>query len=140
MKTALYARVSTNDKGQNVESQLHSLREFCKARGWTIAQTYTDTGVSGSKERRPELDKLMKDAAKRKFDCVLVFRLDRFRRSSRRTLFIPPQDCQLTQVTPQAIRDRTCLITLSVRKRDTARKAVSLFFAPTRPHLRSQDC
>ena len=83
MRTALYARVSTNDKGQTCETQLHALREFAKARGWTIVQTYTDNGVSGSKERRPQLDQLMKDAKRRKFDAVLVFRLDRFGRSTR---------------------------------------------------------
>jgi DNA invertase Pin-like site-specific DNA recombinase len=83
MKTALYARVSTNDKGQTCETQLHALREFCKARGWTIVQTYADTGVSGSKERRPQLDALMKDAKRRRFDCVLVYKLDRFGRSTR---------------------------------------------------------
>jgi DNA invertase Pin-like site-specific DNA recombinase len=83
MKTALYARVSTADKGQTVETQLLALREFCKARRWTVTGTYSDTGVSGSKESRPQLDTLMRDAKKRKFDCVLVFKLDRFGRSSR---------------------------------------------------------
>jgi DNA invertase Pin-like site-specific DNA recombinase len=75
--------VSTNDRGQTCETQLHALQEFCKARGWTIAQTYADTGVSGSKERRPQLDQLMKDAKRRRFDCVLVYKLDRFGRSTR---------------------------------------------------------
>src|SRR6267143_3001219 len=86
MKTALYARVSTNDKGQTCETQLHALREFCKARDWTIAQTYTDTGFSGSKESRPQLDQLMRDAKRRKFDAVLVYKLDRFGRSTRHLL------------------------------------------------------
>ena len=86
MRTALYARVSTNDKGQTCETQLHALREFCKARGWTIVQTYADTGVSGSKERRPQLDQLMRDAKRRKFDAVLVYKLDRFGRSTRHLL------------------------------------------------------
>jgi DNA invertase Pin-like site-specific DNA recombinase len=86
MKTALYARVSTNDKGQTCETQLLALREFCSARGWTIVQAYADTGVSGSKERRPQLDALVKDAKRRKFDCVLVYKLDRFGRSTRHLL------------------------------------------------------
>jgi len=86
MRTVLYCRVSTADRGQTIETQLHALREFCKARGWTIAKEYSDVGVSGSKERRPQLDQLMKDAAKRKFDCVAVFRLDRFGRSTRHLL------------------------------------------------------
>jgi len=83
MRTAVYARVSTTDKGQTCETQLHALREFCKARGWTIAHEYADTGVSGSKESRPQLDALVKDAKRRKFDAVLVYKLDRFGRSTR---------------------------------------------------------
>jgi DNA invertase Pin-like site-specific DNA recombinase len=86
MKTALYARVSTNDRGQTCETQLHALREFCKERGWAVTKEYSDTGISGSKDRRPALDLLMKDAAKRKFDAVLVFKLDRFGRSTRHLL------------------------------------------------------
>jgi len=86
MRTALYARVSTNDKGQTCETQLHALREFCKVRGWTTVQTYADTRVSGPKERRPQLDQLIKDAKRRRFDCVLVYKLDRFGRSTRHLL------------------------------------------------------
>ena len=86
MRIALYCRVSTSDKGQTCESQSLALREFCSARGWTIVQTYTDSGVSGSKERRPQLDALVKDAKRRKFDCVLVYKLDRFGRSTRHLL------------------------------------------------------
>jgi DNA invertase Pin-like site-specific DNA recombinase len=83
MRTALYARVSTNDKGQDPEVQMREMREFCPRRGWEIVDAYIDSGISGSKERRPQLDRLMADARKRKFDAVLVYRFDRFARSMR---------------------------------------------------------
>lgn len=79
MTTAIYARVSTTD--QNCESQLKELREFLTRRGWAPAAEYIDTGFSGSKASRPALDRLMADAAKRKFDCVAVYKIDRFGRS-----------------------------------------------------------
>jgi DNA invertase Pin-like site-specific DNA recombinase len=81
MRTALYARVSTSDKGQDPEVQLRELREYCERRGFTIAGEYVDIGVSGSKDSRPQLNRLMIDAAKRKFDAVIVWRFDRFARS-----------------------------------------------------------
>src|SRR5436305_13276977 len=81
MKTALYARVSTSDKGQDPDMQLRELREYCERRGWTITGEYIDIGVSGSKDSRPELNKLMADAKQRRFDAVLVWKLDRFGRS-----------------------------------------------------------
>ena len=83
MRAALYARVSTNGHGQNPEVQLRELREFLQRRKWIAASEYVDSGVSGSKDRRPQLDALMADARRRKFDCVLVYRYDRFARSLR---------------------------------------------------------
>jgi DNA invertase Pin-like site-specific DNA recombinase len=80
MKTALYARVSTNN-GQDPEMQLRELRDYCQRRGWEVAQEYVDAGISGAKEKRPELDKLLADAHKRRFDAVVVWRFDRFARS-----------------------------------------------------------
>jgi DNA invertase Pin-like site-specific DNA recombinase len=84
MKTrvALYSRVSTNH-GQDPELQLRELREYAGSRGWTITEEYTDLGVSGSKSSRPALNRLMADAHRRKFDGVLVWKLDRFGRSLR---------------------------------------------------------
>lgn len=81
MRVALYARVSTSDKGQDPEMQLRELREFCLHRGWTVTAEFVDVGVSGSKEKRPELDRLMADASRRKFDVVAVWKFDRFARS-----------------------------------------------------------
>lgn len=80
MDAAIYARVSTNN-GQNPEMQLRELREYCHRRGWTVAKEYVDVGISGAKERRPELDRMLADAHRRKFDAVAVWRFDRFARS-----------------------------------------------------------
>jgi DNA invertase Pin-like site-specific DNA recombinase len=79
-RVALYARVSTCN-GQDPEMQLSELREYASRRGWTITSEYVDHGVSGSKESRPELNQLMADAYRRKFDAVLVWKIDRFGRS-----------------------------------------------------------
>jgi DNA invertase Pin-like site-specific DNA recombinase len=78
---AVYARVSTADKGQDPEMQLRELREYCERRGWKIADEYVDTGVSGSKDSRPALNRLMADTHRRRFDSVLVWKIDRFGRS-----------------------------------------------------------
>ena len=61
-RTALYARISTGNNGQSPEMQLRELREYCERRGWTVAGEYVDKGISGAKDRRPELDRLMDDA------------------------------------------------------------------------------
>ncbi len=61
--------------------QLRELRDYCKHRGWKITGEYIDTGWSGAKASRPELDRLMKDARQRRFDAVLVWKLDRWGRS-----------------------------------------------------------
>jgi len=79
MTAALYARVSTQD--QHCEMQLTELREYCRRSGWAIAGEYVDTGWSGAKASRPELDRCMKDARLHKFECVLVWKLDRWGRS-----------------------------------------------------------
>jgi DNA invertase Pin-like site-specific DNA recombinase len=79
IRVAIYARVSTTD--QNCEMQLTELREYCSRRGWHIQREYVDTGWSGAKASRPELDRLMKDARQRRFDAVLVWKLDRWGRS-----------------------------------------------------------
>ncbi len=81
MRAAVYARVSTANNGQSPEMQLRELSEYCERRGWTIAGEYVDVGISGSKEKRPELDKLMAEAHRRRFDVVIVWKFDRFARS-----------------------------------------------------------
>lgn len=79
MRTAIYARVSTSD--QNCDMQLRELREYVDRRGWSLTDEYVDTGFSGSKSSLPALDRLMTDAARREFDCVIVYKVDRFGRS-----------------------------------------------------------
>ena len=76
----MYARVSTLN-GQAPEMQLSELREYACRRGWTITSEFVDQGVSGSKESRPELNQLMADTHRRKFDGVLVWKIGRFGRS-----------------------------------------------------------
>src|SRR5229473_7826992 len=83
MKAALYARVSTTNHGQDPQLQTREMREYCQRRGWEIAGEYTDVGISGSKDSRPELNRLMADAKQRQFDAVCVWKLDRFGRSLR---------------------------------------------------------
>lgn len=80
MKAALYARVSTTDKGQDVQMQLNELRDWCNHNKHTYIE-YIDEGISGSKEHRPQLDKLMQDADNHLFDMVVVWKLDRLSRS-----------------------------------------------------------
>ena len=66
---ALYARVSTKNNGQDPETQLIALREYAGDRGMTMIDDYVDVGISGAKDRRPELDGLMVDARLRRFDA-----------------------------------------------------------------------
>ena len=74
MRAALYARVSQWD--QEPENQLRELRDYCGRRGWGATE-YVDRGVSGAKDRRPALDQLIAAAKRRKFDTLVVWRLDR---------------------------------------------------------------
>ena len=78
MKAALYARVSTAD--QEPANQLAELAHYCQARDWDAVE-YVDHGVSGSKDRRPALDRMLKDARRRKVDVVACWRLDRLGRN-----------------------------------------------------------
>lgn len=77
----IYARVST-DK-QSTEYQLMELRSLCDKLGYTIVQEYTDNGISGARSRddRPAVDALLKDATRRKFDMVMSWSIDRLGRS-----------------------------------------------------------
>jgi DNA invertase Pin-like site-specific DNA recombinase len=81
MRVAIYARVSTNDKGQDPENQLRELRDWCANSGHTITREYVDheTGGKGA-DKRKQFAALFEDAAKRKFDLVLFWALDRFSR------------------------------------------------------------
>jgi DNA invertase Pin-like site-specific DNA recombinase len=78
IRAALYCRVSTTD--QNNALQIRELTEYVQRRGWELVGTYRDT-ISGAKASRPGLERLMTDARLRKFDAVLVYKLDRWGRS-----------------------------------------------------------
>src|ERR1700680_3038254 len=78
VRAAIYARVSTLN-GQNPEVQTSEIEEYCQRRGFEIFSVYVDRGVSGKKDSRPQLNRMMEDAHQRRFD-VVVARFDRFAR------------------------------------------------------------
>src|ERR1700757_2376203 len=84
MRTAIYARVSTKD--QSCDLQLRDLRAYCAARGFSVQREYVDIGESGAKDSRPQLNELMAAARKRHFDAIIVWRFDRFARSTKHLL------------------------------------------------------
>ncbi len=81
-RVAIYARVSTTDGKQTPENQLRQLRAYAKARGFTLAAAYIDH-ATGRNEKRPEYQKLLDAVRKRQADIVLVWRYDRFARSTK---------------------------------------------------------
>ena len=80
-RLAIYGRVSTTNHGQDVTLQTRELEQFAQARGWQLVDSYLDIGISGAKDKRPQLDRLMADAHRRKFGVVAVWKFDRFARS-----------------------------------------------------------
>lgn len=86
MRVGIYARVSTLD--QEPENQLLELRKYVAARGWTITKEYVDKGVSGSKDSRPALNDLLRDAKRRRLDVVVVWRLDRLGRNLKHLIML----------------------------------------------------
>lgn len=113
MRVAIYARVSTSI-GQSPEMQLAELREYATRRGFKVVGEYVDEGVSGSKESRPELNRLMADAHRRKFDAVLCWKIDRFGRSLRH-LVNALADLDAYQVAFISLKDNLDLSTPSGR-------------------------
>lgn len=85
-RVALYCRVSTLD--QRADLQLDGLRRLAEQRNWKVVGEYVDHGVSGSKDRRPELDRLLKDAHQGKLDVLGVWKLDRLARSFRHLIML----------------------------------------------------
>lgn len=83
-RCAIYARVSTDEQDEAL--QLTALRELVSQRGWELKTAYVDHGVS-SRAVRPELERMMRDAHKRRFDVVAVWKFDRFARSTRELVF-----------------------------------------------------
>jgi DNA invertase Pin-like site-specific DNA recombinase len=82
-RAAIYGRISSISHGQDIGLQTRELHQYAEARGWSIVGEYLDKGVSGAKDSRPELNRLMADAKHRKCDVILVWKLDRFGRSLR---------------------------------------------------------
>jgi len=82
VRAALYCRCSTSQH-QSPDMQLRELREYCSRRGWHVAGEWIDLGVSGSRESRPQLNRLLSACRQRKADAVVVYRYDRFARSLR---------------------------------------------------------
>ncbi len=113
-RIAVYARVSTVNHGQNPELQLAEIREYAARRGWTIAGEYVDLGVSGSKESRPELNRMLKDAHLRRYDAVVVWKLDRLGRSLKH-LVTTIEDLAAYGVSFVSLRDNLDLSTPSGR-------------------------
>jgi DNA invertase Pin-like site-specific DNA recombinase len=85
MRAAVYARVSTFD--QEPENQLRELRRYTEARGWQATE-FVDKGVSGARESRPALDELVRAARRRRFDTLVVWRLDRLGRNLRHLIML----------------------------------------------------
>lgn len=81
MKAAIYARVSTEDKGQDTENQLIQLRQYCTAKGYEVYKEYTEYVTGTGKKKRPVFEEMMEDARRRKFDVLLVWSYDRFSRA-----------------------------------------------------------
>lgn len=90
-KVALYVRVSTTsqlEEGYSIDEQKAKLESYCDIKDWNIYEIYTDGGFSGSNTERPALEQLIRDAERKKFDTVLVYKLDRLSRSQKDTLFL----------------------------------------------------
>lgn len=91
MNVALYIRVSTREQateGYSIGAQNERLKDFCKAKDWTVFNVYEDGGYSGSNISRPALSQLITDAKNKRFDLVLVHKLDRLSRSQKDTLYL----------------------------------------------------
>src|SRR5512137_1938822 len=80
VRAALYARISTTDKGQSTDMQLEELRQYVTTREWTYRE-FIDEGVSGAQRSRPALEELLIAARRREIDAIVVWRLDRLGRS-----------------------------------------------------------
>lgn len=112
-RIAIYARVSTLN-GQNPAMQLAEIREYAGRRGWEISGEYVDLGVSGSKESRPQLNRMIQDAHRRRFDAIVCWKLDRLGRSLKH-LVTTIEDLAAYGVSFVSLRDNLDLSTPSGR-------------------------
>jgi len=84
MKAALYLRVSTID--QTTLNQELELKDYCKRNNIELSEIYKDEGISGAKTSRPELDRMLQDMRQKRFDSVIIWKLDRLGRSTQHLL------------------------------------------------------
>ena len=134
IRAALYARVSTVNHGQDVGLQLDELRQVAAQRGWSATE-FVDDGVSGAKDSRPALDRMMADARAGKLDLVAVWRFDRFARSTKHLLvaldelrclgvdFLSLRE-QVDTSTPMGRAVFTIIAAISELERETTRERV----------------
>ncbi|OFI49562.1 integrase [Floricoccus tropicus] len=90
-KIAIYVRVSTLEQaehGYSINEQIEKLKKYCEIRDWHLYDTYIDPGFSGSNIERPSIKRLISDCEEKKFDTVLVYKLDRLSRSQKDTLYL----------------------------------------------------
>ena len=147
-RVAIYARVSTSNKGQDTGLQVDELRAVAAQRGWVVSATYVDEGVSGTKDSRPALDRLMVDARKGKIDVVMVWRFDRFARSTTHLLaaletfkalgidFVSLRE-QVDTATPMGMAMFTIIAALSRLERDVTVERVKAGVARARAQGRT---
>ena len=108
LKVAIYSRVSTEEQareGLSVEAQIDKCKAFCKARDWQIFKVYKDAGYSAGTLNRPSLELLLRDANEKKFDIILVYKIDRFSRRLKDLIMIleelKEKNINFTSVTEQ---------------------------------------
>lgn len=107
-KVAIYSRVSTEEQareGLSVEAQIDKCKSFCNARGWNIFKIYKDAGYSAGSLNRPALELMLRDANEKKFDIILVHKIDRFSRNLKDLIMmledLKAQKINFTSVTEQ---------------------------------------
>jgi site-specific DNA recombinase len=107
-RVAIYSRVSTEEQakeGLSVEAQIDKCKSFCDARGWEIFKVYKDAGFSAGTLNRPALELLLRDAEEKRFDIILVYKIDRFSRKLKDLITIledlKKKDINFTSVTEQ---------------------------------------
>ena len=107
-KVAIYSRVSTEEQakeGLSVEAQIDKCKSFCQARDWEIFRVYKDAGFSAGSLNRPALELLLKDAQEKKFDIILVYKIDRFSRKLKDLIMVledlKKRNINFTSVTEQ---------------------------------------
>src|ERR1700752_1815862 len=122
MRIAIYARVSTKD--QSCALQLRDLKAYCTARKLTIFREYIDSGESGAKDSRPKLNELMADARKRRFDAIVVWRFDRFARSTKH-LLLALEEFRTLGISPLGQALFTIVSAVAQLERDLIRERVS---------------